>query len=67
MFKRSRFDSRIEEPRDSCANCGSLRYVSDMVFDEREEHFYCDEGCFAEWASDNADKVNEYYYDMNCR
>lgn len=36
-----------------------------VLFNEIEDVFYCDKQCYDEWASDNVEKVSEYYYRMN--
>jgi len=49
----------------TCANCGANSVASDMLYDERAEHYLCDRRCFDEWHDDNPEEVGEYYYRMN--
>jgi len=60
---RSRFDETIEVPTEDCVACGTNRPVSDMQFDELEEHFVCDKDCFIAWAVLRFEMVSEYYYE----
>lgn len=67
MSNLDRFDSHIEDDVAECANCGASRVYSDLIFDEYAENFYCDDSqCFDEWASDNAEVVNGFYFEINC-
>ncbi len=61
-----RFDSHIEDGVAECVNCGASRVYSDLIFDEHTENFYCDDRCFDEWAGDNAEVVNGFYFEVNC-
>lgn len=66
MDKLDRFDPYIEDEYVQCGNCSAVRPHSDMIFDERSEHFFCDYQCFEEWVSENLEEVAKYYYESNC-
>jgi len=56
--------SPIEQPV-SCVTCGAQLSEEDALFDERNEHWFCDKMCFYEWADDNFETVADYYFATN--
>ena len=43
----------------TCAICGAALH-SEALFDEHTDNYFCDTGCFEEWA-DHTQKPLEYY------
>lgn len=57
---------RIPDPQASpptCAQC--KRAIADGLYDDRAEHYYCDEACFHDWADENFEEVADFYRRMN--
>lgn len=62
-----RFDGNdITDDYVDCANCGASRPYSGMIYDEHAEVNYCDDQCFDEWADNNVEVVNGFYFELNC-
>lgn len=66
ISKFDRFDSRINDDTSiSCVVCGGHTLETDALYDEKEEHYYCDDGCFEEWCDDNFAEVVNFYKGLN--
>lgn len=61
-----RFDSYIVDEPVDCVSCGASRPCTDAVYDEMQDHYYCDKDCFVDWAGMYSGLVDGYYYEMNC-
>lgn len=46
--------------RIDCAICGAGLTQGDILYDEHTENYFCDNGCFRDWA-DHTQKPIEYY------
>lgn len=65
MPNLDRFAPPYADNTEACASCQAAGFDIDMLYDERNENYFCDEDCFLEWADANFEEVSRYYYDAN--
>lgn len=47
----------------TCVQCGVI--ASEGYYDDRAEHYYCDDRCFEDWADNNFEEITDFYKRMN--
>lgn len=54
-------DTQASPP--TCAVCNGD--ASNGYYDSHAERYYCDDGCFEDWADANSEVVTEFYKRLN--
>ncbi|MFC2947630.1 hypothetical protein [Virgibacillus sediminis] len=49
----------------TCEICDAQTSLDDALFDEQAEVYFCDNGCFEDWADDNFHDIVEQYREMH--
>ncbi|WP_176447282.1 hypothetical protein [Lentibacillus sp. CBA3610] len=44
-----------------CESCQGFLSRDDALFDEQSEVFFCDDGCFEDWADDHFEAIMQQY------
>ena len=66
ISKYDRFNSCIKDSEKiSCKYCEGETSYNNAIYDESECNYFCDIGCFRDWADDNFDVVVKLYEELN--
>ncbi|WP_067728846.1 hypothetical protein [Oceanobacillus damuensis] len=49
----------------TCELCDGNVRLDDALFDEQAELYFCDLGCFEEWADENFDEIVKQYRQLH--
>jgi len=49
----------------NCEQCGRAIAANANLYDDRTEHYFCDDGCLRDWLNDHFDEVVAWYKRMN--